>query len=462
MKKLLRLSLVALCAMVSSVAFADAYKTLTFPDDNSEKNKVNGYVDTWKAIIGKDSWSIANFNNYQWDGWTYIRCGRKSDASVASIATDFAIDQPISSVVVTFNKLNNADKVNSISLIVASDADFANVVETVEAPNKEAGDMIFAITNPKANYYYKLVFDCQPTGKNGNIEISKVQYLTGVSKKSADLKFSETYVEIEQGTTFTAPTFTKATNATVTFASDNEGVASVNSEGKITLGGELGSATITAKSEENDEYFAGDATCKISVFVYNTYKKATVITSGKSYLLVAQRDNKTYYAYPVDADRDYSYLSSGIVDGLTESIKVKSLYDDDFVFTEVNDGYTIQDCYGRYLYSEGKYNTFNVGQDPQTWIVEPQTDGTFKISMGTYFIQWGQGSFTTFGCWPEMQENAVLPYLYELDETGAGIDNITVEQEFDENAPVYNLQGQRVSKDTKGILIQNGKKFINR
>lgn len=82
--------------------------------------------------------------------------------------------------------------------------------------------------------------------------------------------------------------------------------------------------------------------------------------------------------------------------------------------------------------------------------------------MGTYFIQWGQGSFTTFGCWPEMQENAVLPYLYELDETGAGIDNITVEQEFDENAPVYNLQGQRVSKDTKGILIQNGKKFINR
>lgn len=61
-----------------------------------------------------------------------------------------------------------------------------------------------------------------------------------------------------------------------------------------------------------------------------------------------------------------------------------------------------------------------------------------------------------------MQENAVLPYLYELDETGAGIDNITVEQEFDENAPVYNLQGQRVSKDTKGILIQNGKKFINR
>ncbi len=33
---------------------------------------------------------------------------------------------------------------------------------------------------------------------------------------------------------------------------------------------------------------------------------------------------------------------------------------------------------------------------------------------------------------------------------------------LNENAPVYNLAGQRVSKDAKGILIQNGKKFINK
>ena len=33
---------------------------------------------------------------------------------------------------------------------------------------------------------------------------------------------------------------------------------------------------------------------------------------------------------------------------------------------------------------------------------------------------------------------------------------------IDVNAPVYNLAGQRVLPSTKGILIQNGKKFINR
>lgn len=46
-------------------------------------------------------------------------------------------------------------------------------------------------------------------------------------------------------------------------------------------------------------------------------------------------------------------------------------------------------------------------------------------------------------------------------ETGVGINEIEVAAD-DPNAPVYNLAGQRVSKDKKGILIQNGKKFINR
>lgn len=38
----------------------------------------------------------------------------------------------------------------------------------------------------------------------------------------------------------------------------------------------------------------------------------------------------------------------------------------------------------------------------------------------------------------------------------------SVSATLDENAPVYNLSGQRVSHTTKGIVIQNGKKFINK
>lgn len=42
------------------------------------------------------------------------------------------------------------------------------------------------------------------------------------------------------------------------------------------------------------------------------------------------------------------------------------------------------------------------------------------------------------------------------------IAGVEVEEENDPNAPVYNLAGQRVGKDAKGILIQNGKKFIRK
>ncbi|MCR5077441.1 MAG: hypothetical protein K6A82_05305 [Prevotella sp.] len=46
------------------------------------------------------------------------------------------------------------------------------------------------------------------------------------------------------------------------------------------------------------------------------------------------------------------------------------------------------------------------------------------------------------------------------DNVTAGIN--TVATEANEDAPLYNLAGQRVSKDYKGVVIQNGKKFINK
>lgn len=33
---------------------------------------------------------------------------------------------------------------------------------------------------------------------------------------------------------------------------------------------------------------------------------------------------------------------------------------------------------------------------------------------------------------------------------------------IDKEGNLYNLAGQRVSKNTKGLLIKNGKKFINK
>lgn len=55
---------------------------------------------------------------------------------------------------------------------------------------------------------------------------------------------------------------------------------------------------------------------------------------------------------------------------------------------------------------------------------------------------------------------AALKAAEEAYKTATGISEITAED--DVNAPVYNLAGQRVVKGTKGIVIKNGKKYMNK
>lgn len=174
MNKFLRYSLSLVLAFVASVTFAGTtpYKVLTFPDEGTEGKDINSYDKTWKAKIGEDVWTIENFNTYQWQGWKYIRCGRKKVASVASI-TSPAIDQPISNIVLTIDKITK-DKINSIKLQVATDADCKNVTEEISA-KIEDGDLIFKPTKSAANNYYKFIFDCQ-AGSNGLIQVSKIAY----------------------------------------------------------------------------------------------------------------------------------------------------------------------------------------------------------------------------------------------------------------------------------------------
>lgn len=48
------------------------------------------------------------------------------------------------------------------------------------------------------------------------------------------------------------------------------------------------------------------------------------------------------------------------------------------------------------------------------------------------------------------------------DGTTTAINSITMQEEFNVNAPMYNLAGQQVTKAYKGVILQNGKKFINK
>lgn len=294
-----------------------------------------------------------------------------------------------------------------------------------------------------------------------NIQLTKVHIYkqAGAVKKDAKLAFSEEKVNHEVGTDFTSPTFSWETTATVKFSSDNEAVATVNAEGVIALGTEEGKAVITAEAAENDKYAAGKATCTVYVWHYVTYKKATAIESGKKYLIVAQRDGKTYYAMPQKETANYGYLNTQMKEGTLDELKIESSYDDNFVFAEYEDGYSIQDCYGRYLYMDGEHAAFQLGKEPVAWEVEASDNGTFSLTNNGKFIQFGQGTFKSFGAYATMQDNAVLPMLFKMVEGTTGINNIQTTTAVKNNV-MYNIAGQRVNKDYKGLVIMNGKKMM--
>lgn len=166
-----------LCALVAgstSVWAKDApYLALTFPDDYNASNHVSDYTSTWTAKTGTFAWSIAKFNNNNWNnGWTYIKCGNGKSASTCTITTSSTIDKAIRYVAVTVDATKNC---TSNKLEVASNAGFTADLQTITGETLAAGVVRYYIPNPAENMYYRLTFE-QSKGSNGDTQISQVAY----------------------------------------------------------------------------------------------------------------------------------------------------------------------------------------------------------------------------------------------------------------------------------------------
>lgn len=345
MNKILRISMIAVLALIANFSFGQAYKTLTFPDDNNATNKVGAYDKTWTAKIGTDTWSIVNFNNNNWkNNWKWIKCGGKKAASVGTITTDFAIDKAISSVVVVIDNIIT-DHVNSIKLEVTSDKEGKTVLETVNLEKIATGDAVFTIKTPKENCYYKLAIDCKKhASKNGIVSVKKVEYY----KKG------------------TAPDIVDISNTPET-------------------------AYTVAKAKELIDAGEGLST--------EVYVKGIITSVGTL--------NTTF-------------------NSLTYNIS-----DDGTATEELN------------IYS-GKY--FG-GAD---------FTSADQLKVGDVVIVKGQ--LKKYGETYELDKNN---QLYSLNGVTTGINNITTDATL-ENAPAFNLAGQKVSKAYKGVVIKAGKKFVQK
>lgn len=155
---------------------------LTFPDDNSDNNKINGYDEPWTAMSGEYSFTMTQFNNFEWNNWSFVRCGRKT-ASIAYIETDDAMPR-LASVEVSIGSRFDSDDINALYLAVYSDAEMTQQVgENIEAEGNWSVNTVLTYDIPESiqadNLYYQLTFDCAASSKdrNGLIEVSKVSYI---------------------------------------------------------------------------------------------------------------------------------------------------------------------------------------------------------------------------------------------------------------------------------------------
>lgn len=253
-----------------------AYKTLSFPDDNKNNNKVSAYDKTWTAKIGDFSWRISRFNNNNWNNdWTYIKAGNKKVASQASIQNTTPFDRAIAKVVVDIEPINKQiEKVEKIKFEVASDANFQNIVEekTIVSDFNNVENHTFVVKNPKAGQYFRLTFNLGKTANklNGLITVNKVEYYEDVSNKTAtSLSFDAPSYTISKDQTLTKLPTLKADEKplfgkTITWSSDNENVATVDANGTVT-GVAAGNAKITAKFAGDDVYETSTASYEIIV-----------------------------------------------------------------------------------------------------------------------------------------------------------------------------------------------------
>lgn len=344
MKNYLRYAFIAVLAFIANMAFGQAYKTLTFPDDDNATNGISGYDKTWTAKIGKDTWSIVNFNNNNWNNnWKWIKCGGKKAALVGTITTDFAIDKAISSVVVNIDRITTAS-VNSIKLEVTSDKEGKKVLETVNLEKITTGDAVFTIKTPKENCYYKLLFDCDKGSSNGLITVVKVEYYKkGTGPDIVDIS----------NTPETAYTVAKAKE----LIDAGKGLSTeVYVKGIITSVGTLNTQFNSLSYKISDN---GEATNELEVY------------SGK-------------------------YFGG---EGFTSADQLKA---------------------GDVVIIKGKLKKFN---------------NKYELDMNNQ--------------------------LYSLNGQTTNIKDITTEA-ADANAPAYNLAGQKVGKEYKGVVIKAGKKFIQK
>ena len=405
MNKILRYSLSLVLALIANLSLmaAEPYKVLTFPDDNKDNNKVNDYTSSWEAKVGTDTWTITNFNNYQWKGWTYIKCGSKKVASIATIESPI-FDKEIGCVVVTFDKVTAAN-VNSVSVTFETTDENAPKSSYNVDGTPKAGEIIFKNTDlPDNKVKSTLTVDCKKSS-NGIVQISKIEYYK---------------------------------------VGDEPAVAPIQTVDNIAAFKSIGAnkeATLSLKNAQvqyvgtNDMYIV-DATGGIDI-----YKSGLNYTAGQflNGTITATYDVFNKLPQLINITENKLTATDGTVKPVEMSVEDAALAENACKLVKITNVKAVK-IDNNYYTDENKtilfYDKFQIGYTVNT---ENECDYTGII----------------------IPYNTQMELAPTVTPVTSNINGITID-DADANAPVYNLAGQKVSTSYKGVVIKAGKKFVQK
>ncbi len=317
---------------------------------------------------------------------------------------------------------------------------------------------------------------CTIEKKNTPIYDIEVTYQSSEApvKKDPQLAFSETEVTATMGEAFTAPTLTKETTADVTYSSDNEEVATVDAQtGAVTIVA-VGTAKITAQAEENDEFASGSASYTITV--KNPVLTEVTLPYSESFKddqgsFVIEDVNLSDLTYVWKHDSKYGYMKASAYAGSNKAAE-SWLVSPTINMTEIAEATLAFDqCINKFFGTVEDEATLWVKEEGGEWNQITITYPTLPESGN-----WSDFETQTVDLTPYAGKKIKIGFKYTSTEEAAGtweIKNISITglatginkvetDTEDANAPVYNLSGQRVNDSYKGIVIKNGKKYINR
>ena len=237
--------------------------------------------------------------------------------------------------------------------------------------------------------------------KSGSIDIAEIKvWYNGEGLPDPELAYTPASDEITLGDAWSTPVLGYATGfdglAAITYASDNEAVATVTDAGVISLAGGTGMAVITASFAGNASYKAGEATYTITVnapapvLTGTTYTKVTAtgdITDGE-YLIVYETESVAF-----DGDLTTLDAAHNTVDVVISGSEIAGTADiDAAVFTlDVTNG-TIQAHNGNYIgvttYGNGLKQNAEVTTYPAHTF---EIDGEGNAIISIYGDTWNSG-----------------------------------------------------------------------